>query len=246
VAYTWNVVDAVIAALRDKQIKAIDDRERFAETYAAWKQRLVPVVRKRAFNRINLALALYHVAYQDAFDDRLDIPALVDEASGLDFDALVGPGMTIDLYPSTVRQAIVELKRQTCTHGNRATRTRVAITNDAALSNAEFLASQQGGRVEWYCMDCGTIFSVKKIAFSPASVLKAIQSLSRPGQGGVLLKDVIEQLKQEYIVCPRQNADARKQQASEYMLVKVLLRSFIERGLVAIDAVVRNKRVRVI
>ena len=164
----------------------------------------------------------------------------------LDFDALVGHGMTIDLYPSTVRQVIAELKRQACTHGNRATRTRIAITNDAALSNAEFLASQQGGRVESYCVDCGTIFSVKKIAFTPASVLKAIRSLSRPGQDGVLLKDVIVRLKQEYIVCPRQNVDSRKQQASEYMLVKVLLRPFVARGLVAIDNVVRNKRVRVI
>src|SRR5271157_5694314 len=245
VAYTWNVVDAVVAALRDKQVKTTGDRERFVETYAAWKHRLIPVVRKRAFNRINLALALYHVAYQDTFDDRLDITALVDEASGLDFDALVGPGKTIDLYPSTVRQVIVELKRQTCTHGNRATRTRVAITNDAALSNAEFLASQQGGRVEWYCVDCGTIFSVKKLAFTPASVLKAIRSLSRSGQDGVLLKDVIQRLKQEYIVCPRQNADARKQQATEYMAVKALLQPFIERGLVAVDDVVRNKRVHV-
>ena len=245
-AYTWNVVDAVVAALRDKQIKAIGDRERFAETYAAWKHRLVPVVRKRAFNRINLALAVYHVAYHDTFDDRLDIPALVDEASELDFDALVGPSMTIDLYPTTVRQVIAELKRQTCTHGNRATRTRVAITNDAALSNAEFLASQQGGRVESYCADCGTIFSVKKIAFTPASVLKAIRSLSRIGQDGVLLKDVIKRLKQDYILCTRVNAEPRKQQATEYMAAKALLQPFIERGLVAVDDVVRNKRVRIV
>lgn len=245
-AYTWNVVDVIVAALRDKQVKTTGDRERFAETYAAWKHQLIPVVRKRAFNRINLALALYHVAYQDTFDDRLDIPALVDEASALDFDALVGPGMTIDLYPSTVRQVIVELKRQTCTHGNRATRTRVGITNDAVLSNAEFLASQQGGRVELYCVDCGTIFSAKKIAFTPASVLKAIRSLSRSGQDGVLLKDVIKRLKQDYILCTRVNTNPRKQQATEYMSVKALLQPFVERGLVAVGGAVRNKRVRVI
>ena len=59
-AYTWNVVDAVVAALRDNQVKTTGDRERFAETYAAWKQRLVPVVRKRAFNRINPPIHLSH------------------------------------------------------------------------------------------------------------------------------------------------------------------------------------------
>ena len=153
-AYTWNVVDAVVAALRDKQVKAIDDREKFAETYAAWKHRLAPVVRKRAFSRINLALALYHAAYRDAFDKTLNIPALVSEASKLDFDAIVGPGMIVDFYPSSVQHAIVEMKRQTCSHPNRATRTRVGITNDTTLSDAEFLASPQGGRVELYCVDC--------------------------------------------------------------------------------------------
>jgi len=236
----------VVAALRDKQVGTADDRQRFAKAYETCKRQVAPVVRKQAFSRINLALAIYHAAYQDAFGKALNIPALVDEASRLDFDAMLGPRMIIDLHPSSVQHTIVELKRQTCTHPNRATRTRVTITDDAKLSDAEFLASPQGGRVELYCVDCGTIFSAKKIAFTPASVLKAIRGTIRFGQEGALLKDVIARLRRDYILCPRQNADARKQQSSEYMLVKVLLRPFVARGLVAIDDVVRNKRVRVL
>ena len=107
-SFTWDVVDAIVGALRDKHVTTTSDRERFAEAYAAWKRRLLPVVRKRAFNRINLGLAVYHVAHRDTFEETLDIPALVDEASGLDFDALLGPGKAIDLHASTVREAIVQ------------------------------------------------------------------------------------------------------------------------------------------
>lgn len=245
-SYTWNVVDTVIAALVDKHIKETDDREKFAETYAAWKQRLAPVVRKRAFNRFNLALAVYHLAYRAAFNETLDIAALVDEANEVNFRAMLGPGFAIEFYPSSVNHAIVELKRETCAHNTCTTRTRVAITDDTTLSNSEFLALTRHGSAELYCVDCGKSFSVKSITFTAGAVLKAIRDTSRAGQEGALLKDVIERLKRDYIMCPRLNADPRKRQASEYMSLKVLLRPFVERGLMAIDDVARNKRVRVL
>ncbi|HME55219.1 MAG TPA: hypothetical protein VKM55_23630 [Candidatus Lokiarchaeia archaeon] len=87
---------------------------------------------------------------------------------------------------------------------------------------------------------------MKDITFTAGSVLNAIQVTSQAGQEGALLKDVINRLKQDYILCPRQNADSRKQQASEYMLIKVLLRPFVARGLVVVDDNARNKQVRVV
>ena len=209
-----------------------------------FKQRVAGMVKRGAFDRAVLASALYYIAHNDVNTPAVTPADLAGIANGLDLSHVAGGKLKHNWTPDGIVRAVKMMKRSLCTHPSRATRTSVCIADDPSMANAEFLDVTRIAKVEVYCTECLDVSARKSIPFTCSSILVIIHAMDRKG-GGVLVKDLITRLKQDYIVCTRQNADPRKQQASEYMALKGILRPFIRRGLITVEGNVRNKRLKV-
>jgi hypothetical protein len=184
------------------------------------------------------------------FKQKVPTRELVRDVVELDLAKVFNQELNYKANTISINHAITTLKQELCNHATRAIRTRAPISDDAKLPVTEFLDTERTARIEWYCINCGTVFSTKVVRFTCASVLDTIRGMARGaggsgGNGGVLLKDVIVRLNQDYILCPRHNPDPRKQKASEYTSLKCLLQPFIDRGLVMVSGTPRRKYIRV-
>jgi len=249
-AFTWNIVDPIVAMLRDKHVAGGDAKQRFDESYREFKEKLVIITRRRAFHRMTFAIAVFHVVHLAVFKEKVPTRELVRDVVELDLAKVFNQALSYEANVTSINHAIATVKQELCNHASRAIRTRAPITDDATLPVAEFLDAVRIAKIEWYCTNCGKVFSTKVVQFTCATVLRTIRSLALGtrgigGIGGVLLKDVIKQLNQDYILCPRHNPDPRKQKASEYTSLKVLLQPFIDRGLVVVSGAPRSKYIHI-
>jgi len=244
VSFTWDVVDAVVGMLRDSLVADVAGKQRFNEAYSAIKQRVAGMVKWRSFDRAVLASALYYMTYNGVNTPAVTPADLASVANRLDLSRVAGGRLKHSWTPGAITRAVNLVKRLLCTHPSRATRTSVCIADDPSMPDAKFLVAARSAKVEVYCTDCLAVLARKSIPFTCSSILATIRAMDRKGSG-VLVKNLIARLKQDYIVCTRQNADLRKQQASEYMALKGILRPFIRRGLITVEGNVRNKRLKV-
>jgi len=244
VSFTWDVVDAVVGMLRDSLVADVAGKQRFNDAYSAIKQRVAGMVKWRAFDRAVLASALYYMVYNGVNTPAVTPADLASVANSLDLSRVAGGKLKHSWTPGAITRAVNLVKRLLCTHPSRATRTSVCIDDDPSMPDTEFLAAARTAKVEVYCTECLDVSATKAIPFTCSSILATIRAMDRKGDG-VLVKDLIARLKRDYIVCTRQNADPRKQQASEYMALKGVLRPFIRRGLITVEGKARCKRVQV-
>lgn len=241
-ALTWDIVDDVVRFLVERIVDDADAASRFKKEYQDLYKQITAAWRGKAFHRILVSCAMFSIAWEATFGKKVSAKTIAEVLKAYDFKAAGIGSDASSISRGGVTRMMLKIRSSICKHEHTATKTRIVKHDEGTQPDNEFLANERDVRLEFYCTECGKVFSKKIVKFKYKMVLDLVRR-NDPMAKGLYLKELIDLLHKEYLLVPAQNPDPRKAQAAAYVAAKIFLKPFVDRGFLKIEDKSRNKKV---